>query len=133
MSSHKIFLADDDKDDWFIIEDSMSEIGSPGMIDFFSDGADLIDALNKLSNTNDFPKLIILDLNMPRTNGTDTLFLIRENDRFSNIPVIIYSTSVNLLEKQKCLELGAYDYITKPISATDNIEIAKLFVSFLKK
>ena|ERR1700754_1100662 len=132
MPGHKIFLADDDKDDWFIIEDSMSEIGWKGAIEFFSDGSHLIEALNELTDTDDFPRLIILDLNMPRTNGTDTLFQIKQDERFKNIPVIIYSTSVNLQEKQKCIDLGAFDYITKPVSAKENVAIAELFTSFLK-
>lgn len=131
MSDRKIYLADDDHDDWFIIEDSMKEIGFKDAIHFFSDGLKLIEALGLLQNDDDLPNLIILDLNMPKTNGTDTLYQIKKDDRFKHIPVIIYSTSINSLEKQKCLELGAYDYVTKPVSSKDSATVARLFASFL--
>lgn len=129
MSYRKIYLADDDHDDWFIIEDSMKEIGCKEAIQFFSDGLKLIEALE--TNERDLPNLIILDLNMPKTNGTDTLHHIKTDERFKNIPVIIYSTSINSLEKKKCLELGAYDYVTKPVSSKDSASVARLFASFL--
>lgn len=129
MSYRKIYLADDDHDDWFIIEDSMKEIGYKEAIQFFSDGLKLIEALE--TNERDLPNLIILDLNMPKTNGTDTLHHIKTDERFKNIPVIIYSTSINSLEKKKCLELGAYDYVTKPVSSKDSASVARLFASFL--
>ena len=132
MQLNKIFLADDDQDDWFIIEDSMKEIGLPDAITFYSDGSDLLDALEQIPESANLPRLIILDLNMPRTNGTETLQSIKSSDRFTNIPVIIYSTSVNAVEKQKCIDLGAFDYITKPISSRESLVVAQLFSSFLK-
>jgi len=133
MAGRKIFLADDDHDDWFIIEDSMKEIGFKDAIEFFSDGLKLIEALTLLPSDEKLPNLIILDLNMPKTNGTDTLQQIKQDDRFKHIPVIIYSTSINSFEKQKCLELGAYDYVTKPVSSKDSATVARLFASFLGK
>ena len=70
----------------------------------------------------------VLDLNMPKMNGTDTLKNIKSDPRFSNIPVIIYSTSINPLEKEACMLLGAHSYITKPLSFTESLDTAKLFL-----
>ena len=69
--------------------------------------------------------LIVLDLNMPILNGTQTLRKIKEDDRFREIPVVIYSTSVNSIEKEECFKLGALDYLVKPSSFSDSVEIAK--------
>jgi CheY-like chemotaxis protein len=74
--------------------------------------------------------LIILDLNMPRLNGTETLRQLKNDDRFNNIPVIIFSTSINPLEKEKCMLLGAHSYITKPVSLKESMDTAKAFLQF---
>lgn len=125
----KIFLADDDRDDWFIIEDAMAQIEAGDVIEFFINGEQLIKGLENAYSSNELPRLIVLDLNMPRLSGTETLALIKEDTRFATIPVVIYSTSVNALEKKKCMELGAQDYIIKPTTGTESKEIAKLLYS----
>ena len=71
------------------------------------------------------PCIVVLDLNMPRLNGTETLRLIRANDHLKDISVIIYSTSINPLEKEKCMRLGANDYITKPLSYKESTFTAR--------
>jgi len=69
--------------------------------------------------------LIVLDLNMPILNGSQTLKKLKEDDRFRAIPVVIYSTSVNDREKEECYRLGAVDYLVKPSTFSDSVEIAK--------
>ena len=75
------------------------------------------------------PCLIVLDLNMPKLNGTQTLQLLKTDSRFKDIPVIIYSTSLNPQERNKCLKLGAHSYVNKPVSFTEGIETAKQFLA----
>ncbi|MGC4035453.1 MAG: response regulator [Chitinophagaceae bacterium] len=126
----KIFLADDDRDDWFILEDAMNEIEAYEMVEFFINGEHLIKGLEAAYDANDLPCLIILDLNMPRISGTEILGMIKDDIRFNKIPVIIYSTSINYLERKKCMELGAQDYITKPVSSAESVEIARMLSSY---
>jgi len=64
---------------------------------------------------------------------TQTLSKIKNDNRFKEIPVIIYSTSINPLEKEKCILLGAHSYITKPVSFEESIETAKIFLQFCQK
>jgi CheY-like chemotaxis protein len=54
---------------------------------------------------------------------------IKANKRFSHVPVIIYSTSINVIEREHCLQLGAYAYVTKPLSFTEGIDIARGFLA----
>lgn len=67
---------------------------------------------------------------MPKLNGTETLRRIKNDTRFKDIPVIIYSTSINPLEKEKCLLLGAHSYVTKPVSFKESMDTAKQFFDF---
>ena len=67
---------------------------------------------------------------MPRMNGTQTLKHLKSNDRYRNIPVIIFSTSINVIEKDECLKTGAVSYIVKPVTYKECLETAKSFYDF---
>jgi CheY-like chemotaxis protein len=129
MTEWKILMADDDPDDIEIIQDAISEIHSPEIIRFAANGEEVLNILHALPGRSN-PCLIILDLNMPKLNGTQTLKVLKSHQQFKNIPVIIYSTSINPVEKEKCLRLGAHSYVTKPVSYNESIETVKSFLGF---
>lgn len=132
MTSERILVVDDDTDDWIILGDAMSELDAAGYVWFALHGTDLLDKLQILHGENSLPDLIILDLNMPKMSGTQLLQNLKADQRFKDIPIIIYSTSVNILEKKACLGYGATAYITKPVSQSESLSIAKYFLSFCK-
>lgn len=130
MGYKKILLADDDEDDKMIINDALTLLSNDNVIYFTENGEEALRVLNKNYDENDLPCLIVLDLNMPKLNGTETLRCIKNDLRFKDIPVIIYSTSINPMEKEKCLILGAHSYITKPISFKESMDTARQFFDF---
>lgn len=130
MGYKRILLADDDADDKMIIADAISTLSNENVIYFTENGEETLAVLNNDHENDDLPCLIVLDLNMPKMNGRETLRHIKNDPRFKHIPVIIYSTSINPLEKEKCLLLGAHSYVTKPISFTESVETAKRFFQF---
>ncbi len=121
-------MADDDPEDRFIISMAFEAIGADGYVEYFEDGEKLISYL-KDTHESTPPELIILDLNMPRLSGTEILKAIRNCPNNGEIPVIIFSTSVNEIEKKECFLLGATDYITKPMNYQQALEIGKYFAS----
>lgn len=127
-----IFVVDDDKEDQFILHEYFSEVGSEHKIKYFDNGRLVIEYLEAIAEDSQLPKLIVLDLNMPVLNGTQTLLQIKRVSRYKNIAVIIYSTSQNDNEKRKCLSFGAVDYVVKPITMEEGEAITKKFMSFLE-
>ncbi len=102
-----------------------------GDIMWFADnGEHVLDILEKNNSASLSPCLIVLDLNMPKINDTQTRSRLKKDQRFQHLPVIIYSTSINPLERERCLILGAHAYITKPISFQESLETAKTFLQF---
>lgn len=130
MAHKKILLADDDADDRTIIADAIRVLSNEEVMCFAENGEEAIKVLTGNYENGELPCLIVLDLNMPKMNGTETLRQIKNDIRFKDIPVIIYSTSINPLEKEKCLLLGAYSYVTKPVSFKESVETAKQFFDF---
>ena len=129
MKYKKILLVDDDPDDQMIFKDAFESLEATGNISIAQNGEEAMNLLDKQSRENILPELIVLDLNMPKMNGTETLRNLKQDQRYNQIPVIIYSTSVNPLEKEKCMELGAYSYIKKPISWKESIDTAQYFLN----
>jgi CheY-like chemotaxis protein len=80
-------------------------------------------ALAFLSQTGDYaepslaprPGLIVLDLNLPGTDGREVLCQIKRNDRLKTIPVVVFTTSSNPKDIAACYQKGANSYIVKPI------------------
>lgn len=104
----KILLVDDEPD---IVEFLKYNLEMNGY-DVIA-GYDGIQALNKLSEN---PDLIILDIMMPHLDGFDVYNKIRENENFKNIPIIFLTAKSGEVDEIKGLELGASDYIQKPVS-----------------
>ncbi|SNR58145.1 MULTISPECIES: response regulator [Hymenobacter] len=61
------------------------------------------------------PAIVLLDLNLPGTDGRMVLEALKRDPRLQTIPVIIFSTSSNARDIEDCYQLGANSYLTKPI------------------
>lgn len=130
MQKRKILLADDDAEDQSIIQDAMEFLDAGDIMMFADNGQQLLDLLHNNFPSSVHPCLIVLDLNMPKMSGIQTLRKLKSDEKFKHIPVIIYSTSINPLEREECLLLGAHTFITKPISFRESRETAATLLQF---
>lgn len=117
----KILIIDDEKNVRRILRDYLTNEGYE--IIEGSDGEEGISRLIENPDTN----LVLLDIRMPKMNGFET---IDEIQKISEAPVIFLTALDETFDEVKGLELGAYDYITKPFSY--NVLIARV-KSCLKK
>jgi two-component system chemotaxis response regulator CheY len=78
----------------------------------------------KLLPTQEF-NLVITDINMPDINGLELISFIKNNPRYTNIPLIIVSTERSEEDKKRGIALGAMAYITKPFKAHELQEMIK--------
>lgn len=129
MQGRKILLADDDAEDRSIIQDAMESLNAGDVMVFAKNGEELLVLLENTS-ASELPCLIVLDLNMPKMRGTQILSKVKSDEKIKEVPVIIYSTSINPVEREKCLALGAHSFITKPISFQESRETAQTFLQF---
>jgi CheY-like chemotaxis protein len=122
--SVKVLIIDDDEDDRELFSYALSNVSSDVTCVEAVDGED---GLRLLRENGCNPDYIFLDLNMPRVDGILFLEKMRRDRRLSDIPVIIYTTSKFQNDKEKCVELGAVHFITKPTTISE-IESAISFV-----
>lgn len=131
--SHQILVVDDDLEDHLILDTFFREAGLETIVGYRENGQQALYYLQDITEETNLPRLIVLDLNMPILNGTQTLMRLKQTSRFKNIPVIIFSTSQNETEKRKCLSLGAIDYMVKPLTQNECREIVKRFSAFVER
>jgi two-component system response regulator len=62
------------------------------------------------------PKVILLDLKMPKVNGIEVLRTLRADDRTSKIPVVVLTSSSEDPDIQTCYDLGVNSYVVKPVA-----------------
>jgi two-component system response regulator len=120
-NSKLIFIVDDDPDDRQIILDAFLE-KSPQIDYVFIENAETL-LQNLYAEDAEFPALILLDLNMPGMLGLQALKEIRNNKKFSQIPVIVLTTSTLHQDRRTSYELGASCFVRKPDSFSELIDI----------
>ncbi|TDX10672.1 response regulator [Flavobacterium sp. S87F.05.LMB.W.Kidney.N] len=119
MTNYTIFYADDDEDDLSIFADAVESINQKITLQTYTGGEKLLDAIFNPPPT---PHVVFLDLNMPGKNGFEVLEEIRSSEDKKDIPVVIYSTSSEPSIIEKCRNLGANCFITKPVLMSDIIK-----------
>ena len=120
---NSIFIVDDDPDDRQLILDAFLEHNSNIDYVFIEDGTQLIKNLHE-SEPENYPSVILLDLNMPGMLGLHALKIIRENKNYSHIPIIVLTTSTFGQDKSSAYKLGANCFFHKPHSYKELLEIA---------
>ncbi|NEZ66451.1 response regulator [Leptolyngbyaceae cyanobacterium CCMR0082] len=112
-----ILLVEDSSTDAAIMLTAFRCIGYAGHIEIVKDGIQALNWLEQLLRNGiaDLPRLILLDLNLPRKSGHEMLQEIKGHHQLRRIPVIIVSSSSREDDIAKSYELYANAYIAKPI------------------
>lgn len=116
-TGRKILLVDDDADDRKYFIEALTEIEPSAECISAKDGREALDILHDEQQT--LPDYIFLDLRMPRVNGRLCLKEIKATERLKHIPVIVYTTSQDLIEAVEMESQGVVKFITKPTSTEE--------------
>ncbi|HLH42486.1 MAG TPA: response regulator [Bryobacteraceae bacterium] len=117
MKSVRIFLAEDNAADVWLIEEAIRRQNIPFKIDNYATAADAIDAVRKCGQgESPVPDLILLDYNLPAGHGAEILEAAAQNPRVACVPKAILTSFLPPGESKKALELGARRVIAKPAS-----------------
>jgi CheY-like chemotaxis protein len=76
------------------------------------------------------PDLILLDLNLPGTDGREVLSIIKTTPALKSIPVAILSTSANPKDIATCYQSGANSYLLKPMRIDDLRNLLRIFLAY---
>lgn len=106
-------LAEDDPEDRFLIQRALQQ-ARPGLQTLaLRDGIELIEFLRGCP-FEQLPRLVFIDLNMPRMDGRELLRVLRAEEGLRHLPVVVLTTSVEPQDRQQALALDAAAFISKP-------------------
>ncbi len=108
-----ILCVDDDEDDLLFIKEIIQSQGHSFEIIEAFNGLEAFSYLQESQKKDQYPCLIIMDMNMPRMDGKQTIGKIREDERLSKIPIVVFTTSSNTDHRNYFESLGIH-FITKP-------------------
>ncbi|HSI85475.1 MAG: response regulator [Candidatus Methylacidiphilales bacterium] len=136
---HLILLAEDNPDEAFITNRAFKSAGVPATIRHCEDGQAVIDYLESVAKSADLasgglssplPRLLLLDLKMPRKNGLEVLRWVRQNEHFSLLIVLVLSSSAERQDILDAYRLHANAYLVKPSSLSVMTEMARSIGTF---
>lgn len=129
-----ILLAEDNSGDVFLVKQSLKHHGIACSLMVFNDGEEagrhIREAGSELSEG--IPAVILLDLNLPKTDGHELLRMVRSQPKLMNTPVVIITSSNSPEDRRRSVELGANQYFRKPLDLDQFLELGAVIKQVLK-
>ena len=118
----EILFAEDSEDDAMLTMRALKKSGLDNKLHHVKDGAEALDfmycrGVYASRNIKEHPKLILLDLKMPKVSGMEVLEKTKSDPNIKSIPVVILTSSQEEPDIKKCYDLGANSYIVKPVDS----------------
>lgn len=130
-----ILVAEDDEGHAGLIKKNLARAGITNAIIHFRDGQEIVDFLFHKGSGPHLNQgaayVILLDIRMPKLDGTEVLRLIKNDPELRKIPVVMITTTDDPREVEHCHELGCSNYITKPVEYDNFVNAIRQLGLFL--
>src|SRR5690606_16589234 len=111
-----VLYADDDADDVDLMMEAFSKFSRMSVLTK-KDGLEVLHFLNEMIKESHLPCLVILDINMPRLDGKETLKRLRKIEALNEVPVVLFTTSSSPEDEKFAHKLNA-GYLIKPMDTS---------------
>ncbi|PYI54375.1 response regulator [Paenibacillus flagellatus] len=123
LSGRKILLVDDDMRNIFALTGVLESFGTN--VIFAENGLEALELLERNTDTD----LVLMDIMMPKMDGYEAIRTIRASDApYRQLPIIALTAKAMKHDKEKCIEAGANDYISKPIQFDQLVSLLKVWL-----
>ncbi|OVE84886.1 response regulator [Natronolimnobius baerhuensis] len=128
----QILLVEDNPGDVRLTKEAFKQGRIENDLYVVSDGTEALEFLTQEHEYSDAPRpdLILLDLNLPRTDGEEVLLELKADPELRSIPVIVLTSSRAEEDIARSYELHANAYLTKPVDPDEFIETVRAFEEF---
>ena len=122
---HKtVLIADDDMRNVFALTSSLQQYNM--QIEIANNG---LEALNIINDEQKEVDIVLMDIMMPEMDGYEAIQEIRKNKKFKDLPIIAVTAKAMKGDREKSIELGANDYVSKPIDLDKLVSLMQVWLS----
>jgi chemotaxis family two-component system response regulator Rcp1 len=125
----RILLVDDNPIEASFLQELIKTFQRPCRLDWVKDGSEALELLRGAA-FHTRPNLILLDMNMPRFNGLETLSAVKADRELRVIPVIMLSTSAAPDDVRKSYQAHANCYVQKPTDLEQSVRLIRAIEAF---
>jgi CheY-like chemotaxis protein len=118
-----VFLVDDDADDRFLLREAIEQVDQNVQIIEAENGFDLLNEIK--SQQIDLISLILLDMNMPKMNGLETIQQLKSMPGLESIPLVMITTSGQHTVRENALKAGSDLFLIKPVTFDHFVDLAQ--------
>jgi len=131
----EILLVEDNSADVFLFRQALNGADLDFRLRLITDGEAALEFVSRGASDlgSSAPDIAVLDLNLPRFGGMDVLGALRRSQDFSNLPVLILTSSASPAEQQKAGELGVERFLTKPPDLQGYAEVGLAIREILRR
>jgi CheY-like chemotaxis protein/signal transduction histidine kinase/CHASE3 domain sensor protein len=122
IKGKKVLIVDDDVRNIFALSSALQSYDM--VVEVAGDGEE---ALTKLERINDID-IVLMDIMMPKMDGYEATRQIRKQNKWAKLPVIALTAKAMMDDREKCINAGANDYITKPVDMDRLIALMQLWL-----
>ncbi|MFP9113168.1 response regulator [Flavobacterium sp. RHBU_3] len=122
LSDKKVLVVDDDVRNIYSLTKALEALKMTVITAI--DGKEALKTLNQNPDTD----VVLLDMMMPNMDGYETAAHIRRDGRFKNLPVIAVTAKAMTGDREKCINAGASDYITKPVDTDQLLSLLRVWL-----
>jgi len=129
-----ILIVEDNPTDVFLITEALRVHDIRADVHIIEDGEEAVRLLERLDSAEGLscPDVILLDINLPRTNGFKVLERLRESRKCNSVPVIVMSSSQTDVDRLQAVNLQAREYFQKPPDYEGFLRIGLIIERILK-
>jgi CheY-like chemotaxis protein len=130
MPTPLVLYVEDEENDLFFMQRAFQQVGLSHAVRTLTDGQAAMDYLAGKApyadrNEHPLPRVVLLDLNLPTVHGFEVLHWMRQQPQLQSIPVVVFSSSGRQEDRTTAVDLGATDFVQKPSSGLDFIQVAQ--------
>lgn len=130
-----LLIAEDSDEDFEVLQLLMQQMAVQNPIYRCTNGDKVLDLLYQDDSGNGAesaprPSVILLDLNLPGTDGRDVLEQLKQDQNFKEIPIVVFTTSSNPKDIEFCYQNGANGYLIKPVDSDQLEKTVQAFVAY---
>jgi len=129
LNLRTILLVEDNPMDVELTLEALEEHNLANRVIVANDGIEALEYLRcegKYAHRNhENPAVVLLDIKMPRMDGKELLSIIRSDNLFKNLPVVMLTSSREEPDLKNCYDLGANAYVVKPVDFNEFIDAVK--------